>query len=117
LILGVAPNGNRAGHVTVNQAERAAEQVDARGDHRRPNLVVLEHQRLDQVVDVAAMVRDIDDAASRRRQPDDAFVLGNARDLAEDRVERMLQRAVDRVSLARAQLLEVFVDALLGARP
>ena len=35
-----------------------------------------------------------------------------ALDLAQDRIERMLQRAVDRIALRRPQLVEVAVDAL-----
>ena len=42
----------------------------------------------------------------------DADVLVDALDLAENRVERMLQRAVDRVALRRPQLVEVGVDPL-----
>ena len=53
-ILGVAPDRDRAGDVAVDQAERAAEQVDAGGDQRRPDAVVVEHERLDQIVGVAA---------------------------------------------------------------
>ena len=51
-ILGVAPDRNRAGDVPVDQAERPAEQVDAGGDDRRADAVVVEHQRLDQVIEV-----------------------------------------------------------------
>ena len=43
------------------------------------------------------------------------FVL--ALDLAEDRIERMLQRAVERVPLRRPQLVEIAVDALARLRP
>ena len=64
-ILGVAADRNRAGDVAVEQAERPAEQVDAGGDDRRPDAVVVEHQRLDQVVEMALVVRDVDDAAGR----------------------------------------------------
>ena len=41
-----------------------------------------------------------------------ADVLLDALDLAQDRVERVLQRAVDRVALRRPQLVEVGVDPL-----
>ena len=40
-----------------------------------------------------------------------AHVLADAFDLAENRVERMLERLVDRVALRRAQLLQVAFDA------
>ena len=65
-ILGVAPDRNRAGDVAVDQAERTAEQVDAGGDERRPDAVVVEDQRLDQVVGVALVVRRVDDAVAAR---------------------------------------------------
>ena len=44
----------------------------------------------------------------------DALV--DALDLAEDRIERMLQRAVDGVPLRRPELVEVGVDALARLR-
>jgi len=46
-ILGRAADRNRAGDVLVDQAERAAEQIDAGDDQRRPDVVVVEDQRLD----------------------------------------------------------------------
>ena len=39
-------------------------------------------------------------------------VFGNALDLAEDRIQRMLQRAVDLVALARSQFFQIRVDAI-----
>ena len=51
------------------QAERAAEQVDAGGDERRPDAVVVEHERLDEVVGVALVVRRVDDAVRRASRP------------------------------------------------
>ena len=62
-VLAVAADRNGAGHVLVEQSERAAEQVDAGGEERRPDAVVVEHERLDQIVQVALVVRDVDDAA------------------------------------------------------
>jgi hypothetical protein len=47
--------------VLVQQPERAAEQVDARGDDRRPQVVVLEDQQLDQVVEMALVIGDVAD--------------------------------------------------------
>ena len=111
-VLGVAPDRDRAGDVAVKQAERPAEQVDAGGRDRRPDAVVVEHERLDQVVEVRLVVRDVDDAARARRLLRDGDVLVDALDLAQDRIERMLERAVDRVALRRAQLVEVGVDPL-----
>ena len=43
---------------------------------------------------------------------DDGDVFVDAFDLPEDRVERMLQRPVDRIPLRRPQLIEIRVDAL-----
>ena len=115
-ILGVAPNRDRAGHVPVNQAERAAEQVDAGRDQRRADAVVVEHQRLDQIVGVALVVRRVDDAVVRIAcGAMQVFVL--ALDLAEDGVERMLQRAVELVPLGRAQLVEIPVDRSRASPP
>ena len=64
-ILRVAADRDRAGDVAMQQAERTAEQVDARGDERRPDAVVVEHQRLDQIVGVALVIRRVDDAVRR----------------------------------------------------
>ena len=97
----------------MDEPERPAEQVDARGNHRRTD-AVLEDQRLDQVVDVAAMVRDIDDPVLCRGTLEAIDVLRMPVDLAKNRVERVLQRAVDGMALTGAQLVEVAVDALLG---
>ena len=47
----------------------------------------------------------------RTRVDDVVQVLVLALDLSEDRIERMLQRAVDRMPLRRPQLVEVAVDA------
>ena len=68
-ILGVAPDRDGAGDVLVDQAERSAEQVDAGGDQRRTDAVVVEDERLDQIVGVALVIRRVDDAvrAHRRR--------------------------------------------------
>ena len=96
----------------VEQAERSAEQVDARGDDRRPDAVVVEHQRLDEVVEMRLVIRDVDDAPGARRLLRDRDVFVDALDLAQDRIERVLQRAVDRIALRGPQLVEVGVDAL-----
>ena len=113
----VAADRNRAGDVPVNQPERTAEQVDARGDERRADAVVVEDQRLDQVVGVALVVRRVDDAVARASARDDVVqVLVLALDLSENRIERMLQRAINRMPLRRPQLVEIAVDALAGAR-
>ena len=116
-VLGVAADRDRAGDVAVEQAERAAEQVDAGGDDRRPDAVVVEHQRLDQVVGVAPVVRRVDDAAGARGGLGELDVLADPLDLAEDRVERVLERPVDRVALRRAQLLEIGLDPLARRAP
>ena len=101
--------------MAVQQAQRAAEQVDARGDERRPHAVVVEHQRLDEVVGMALVVRRVHDAVFPGRRDGVMQVLGLALDLAQYRIERMLQRAVNRVPLRRAQLVEIGVNPI--ARP
>ena len=111
-VLGVAPDRDRAGDVAVQQPERPAEQVDPGGGDRRPDAVVVEHQRLDEVVEVRLVVRDVDDAAGARRLLRDLDVLLDALDLAQDRIERVLQRAVDGIALRGPQLVEVGVDPL-----
>ena len=115
-VLGGASDRDRAGHVLVDQPERAAEQVDAGDDQRRADPVVVEHQRLDQIVAVALVVRRVDDAVLADRVGDVVQVLVLALDLAQDRIERMLQRAVELVALRRAQLVEVAVDLLARLR-
>ncbi len=107
-----AAQRDRAGQVLVDQAERAAEQVDAGDDQRRPDAVVVEHQRLDQVVAVALVVRRVDDAVAADRVGDVVQVLVLALDLAQNRVERVLQRAVELVPLRGPQLFEVGADLL-----
>ena len=93
-ILRVAADRDGAGHVALDQAERPAEQIDPGGDQRRPDAVVVEHERLHQVVDVAPVVRDVDDAVLALGGRHLRQVLADALDLAENRVERVLQRAV-----------------------
>jgi hypothetical protein len=100
--------------VPLDQPERATEQVDARGDQRRPQVVVVEDQGLDQVVQVALVVRDVDDAAAPRRPPGDLDVLPQTFDLAQDGVEGVLEGAVDGVSLRRPELVQVGLDSLPG---
>ncbi len=96
----------------VDQAERTAEQVDAGGDERRPDAVVVEHQRLDQIIGMAAMIRGVDDAVRADRGGDVMQVLVLALDLAEDRIQRMLQRPVELMPLRRAELVEEGVHLL-----
>ena len=115
-IFAVPPDGNRAGDVTVDQAERSAEQVDAGGDDRRADAVLVEHQRADEIVDVALVVRCVDHAAGARGCLDDVEVLAQALDLPQNRIQRMLQRPVDRIALRGPQLIEVALDALACVR-
>jgi hypothetical protein len=96
----------------MDQPERPAEKIDAGGDHRWTDAVVVDDERLHEVVEVTLVVRDVDRPASARRFLRDADVLVDALDLAQDRIERMLQRAIDRISLRRAQLVEIGVNAL-----
>ena len=111
-ILRVAADRDRAGDVPMEQAERAAEQIDPSGDERRPHAVVVEHERFDEIVGVALVVRRVDDAMAARRVQDVMQVLGLALDLPENGIERVLQRAVNRIPLRRPQLVEIGVDAL-----
>ena len=97
----------------VEAAKGAAEQVDAGGDHRRAHAVVVEDDRLDEIVEMALVVRGVDDApagADRRLRALD--VLLAAVDLAQDGIERMLQGAVHPVALGGPQLVQIAVDAL-----
>ncbi len=113
-ILGVAADRDRARHMTMNQPEGTTKEVDPRGNHRRPDPVVVDHQRLDQVVEMALVIGDVDDPAPARGVLGDAHVLVDALDLAQNRVEGMFEGAVDRVTLGGPQLVEVGVDPLPG---
>ena len=117
-ILHVAADRQRAGDVLVNQSERPAEQVDARRDDRRPDPRVVQDQRLDQIVDVAAMVRRVDDAALLDRVDRELLMLADAFDLSQDRIERIFERPIQLVALRRLQLIEVreHLGARRGAR-
>ena len=115
-ILRVAADRNRAGHVLVDQPERPAEQVDARGDDGRPHAVVVEHERLDEIVGVALVVRRVDDASGARRRLDDLEMLDAPIDLPQNRVQRVLERAVKRIPLRRLELFEVGEDPLAAVR-
>ena len=107
----VAPDRDGAGHVAVEQPERAAEQVDAGGDHRRAHAVVVQHQRLNEIVEMALVVRGVNDAVSRvDRRLRALDMLLPAIDLAEDGVEGVLQGAVHPVPLGRLQLVQIAVD-------
>ncbi len=98
--------------MTVDEAERSAEQVDPRGDDRRPDAVVVEDERLHQIVEVALVVGDVDDAPGEHRLLGDLDVLVDPLDLPQDRIERVLQRAINRIALRRPQLVEIGVNAL-----
>ena len=91
----------------VDQAERSAEQIDAGGDDRRPHAVVVEDERLDEIVDVALVVRGVDDAAGAGRVFDDLEMLDPPLDLPQNRIERMFERAIERIPLRRPQLFEI----------
>ena len=106
-ILRVPADRNRAGHVPMEQAERAAEQIDPRGDERRAHAVVVEHERLDEIIGVALVIRGVDDAMGARRVQDVVEVLRLALDLPENGIERMLQRAINRIPLGGPQFLEI----------
>jgi hypothetical protein len=107
-ILGIAPDRQRPRDVLVDEPERPAEQVDAGGDDRWPDSRIVQHQRFDQVVGVAAMVRGPHHAALRGGRRGVVGVLGHPVDLPQDRVERVFERAVQLVALRGPQLLEIF---------
>src|SRR5688572_9030465 len=94
-IPGVAPDRNRPGHVTMNQAERTAEEIDSGSDDRRPDPVVIQDQWLHEVIGVTAMVGRVDDASAARRRFDGFVVLADTFDLAKNGIERMFERAID----------------------
>ena len=106
-LIGIAP-------VTCRwiQAERTSEQVDAGGNDRRSDAVVVEDQRLDEVIQVALVIRDVDDPPRFRRLLRDFDVLVDAFDLPQDRIEGVLEGAVDGIPLRRPQLVEVRMDPL-----
>jgi hypothetical protein len=68
--------------------------------------------RRDEVVEVALVIRDVDRAPRAGGAFRDVDVLVDPFDLAQDRIQRMLQRPVDRVALRGAQFVEIGVDAL-----
>ena len=114
-VLGVAADRDRAGDVPVDQPERAAEQIDAGGDDRRPHAVVVEHQRLDEVVEMALVIGDVDDAAAARGLAARCSTCSSIRSIFRRiGIERMFQGAVDRIALRRPQLVEIGVDPLAG---
>jgi hypothetical protein len=98
--------------VPVNQPERTAEEVDAGGDERRSDAVIVEHQRLDQVIGVAFVVRRVDQPVIADRVEDMMEVFVMAIDLPEDWIERMLQSPIDCVPLGCPQLVEISKDPI-----
>jgi hypothetical protein len=86
------------------------EQVDAGGDDRRADPVLVEHERFGKVVEVTAMVRRVHEAAAMRGGFHLFDVFADAFDLPQNRVERVLERAVDGVALRRSELFEVAFD-------
>jgi hypothetical protein len=48
----------------VEHAKRAAEQIDPGGGDRRTDAVVVERERLDEVIQMALVIRDVDDASA-----------------------------------------------------
>ena len=115
-VLGVAADRNRAGDVAVDEAERTAEQVDAGGDDRRPDARCRR-------APAARPGSRCGSCGSRRRRAGgrravaasaSVDVLVVALDLAQDRIERMLQRPIELVALRGPQLVEVALDPLPG---
>jgi hypothetical protein len=100
--------------MSVQQTHRSVEQVDAGGDDRRAHPVVVEHQQLDQIVDVTLVIRNVDDTVRRGGRLRQLDVFRMSTDLAQDRIERVLQDAIHRVSLGGLELFQVGGDALVG---
>ena len=98
--------------MAVEQPEGAAEQIDAGREQRRTHAVVVEHERLDQIVEMALVIRDVHDAAGERRLFGVLEVFGDAPDFPENRVERVLQRAIEAVALRGTQFVEIGLDPL-----
>ncbi len=113
-IFRVAADRNRTRDMTMDQTERTAEQVDTGGDDWRSDAVIVDDERLDEIVKMALVIRDVDSSAASRRRLRDLDVLVNPFDLAQDRIERMFERAIDRIPLRRPQLVEVGVNAFAG---
>jgi hypothetical protein len=63
---------------------------------------------------MALVIRDVHHAPAARGVDGVLDVLGDAPDLSQDRVQRVLQRPVEPVPLRRPQLDEVRLDALAG---
>jgi hypothetical protein len=101
-------------YAAVNEAERAAEQVDPGGDDRRTDTVVVEHQRFDEIIEVALVVRDIYRPPVLRRDARDLHSFFTPLDFPQDRIERMLERAIDRIALRGAELIQICVNPLPG---
>ena len=59
----------------------------------------------------------VDDPSCARGGLDDIDVLAQPFDFAEDWIERMLERAIDRVPLCRPELFEIGVNALARGAP
>jgi hypothetical protein len=93
-VLRVPADRQRTGDVLVNQAQRPAKQVDTRRNDWRPDTRIVQHERFDQVIDVAAMVRGVHHAISRRGVDRRRRVLADAFDLSQDWVKRIFERAI-----------------------
>ena len=63
---------------------------------------------------MALVIRRVDDPMRTGRRNDMLQVLVLPLDLAQDRVERVLKRPVDRISLLGLQLIEIPVDPIAG---
>ena len=76
--------------------------------------MVVEHEQLDQIVDVTLVIRGVDDAVRPGRRLRELDKLRVPRDLPQDRIQRVLQGAIHGVSLGRPELFEIGRDALVG---
>ena len=117
-VLAVAADRDRARHVPMEQAERAAEQIDAR---RRAAAAGRRGRRARAA---RSDSRDGSCDSRRRRRVRGASPSRRARrvrrcvpDLPENRIERMLQRAIEPVPLRRPQLVEIALRCAAGRPP
>ena len=113
-VFGVPADRNGAGDMAVDESEWSAEKIDAGGNQRRADAVVVEDERLDEIVRVALVIRGVHDPVAARGGDDVLQLLVLALDLTEDRVERVLERPVDLVALGGLELVKVAVNPLPG---
>jgi hypothetical protein len=81
--------------------KRAAKKIDARRQQRGPDATVVEHERLDEVIEMALVIRDVHHLAAGRGGLGLLDVLRHPAHFSQDGIERMLQRAIETIPLRR----------------